>query len=266
LYETEGHTLFVYADGTRVVVRSDGRAVWAVWPSSLTLEDTSAYLLGPIMAFVLRLHGRLALHAGVFATAGGAFALAGGPGAGKSTLVAALALAGVPVLSDDVAPLVERGDRFLVSASHPLVRLWDDSVALLLGEPRSLPLLTPNWDKRFLDLSERRAFEPGPLPLQAIFVLAQDRAGREPGVEALTPRAAFVAVLEHLHSVWMLPAKPQREIFALAARLARRIPAYRLVPDRDPLRSAELCRRLAAAVVEGGGATADAKEAHVRAG
>jgi hypothetical protein len=47
-------------------------------------------------------HGREALHAGAFATPQGAWALLGEQGAGKSSMLARLALTGRPVLTDDL--------------------------------------------------------------------------------------------------------------------------------------------------------------------
>ena len=57
------------------------------------------------------LPGRTAFHAGAFISAGRAWAVVGGRHDGKSTLMAALAIAGLPVLGDDT--LVLEGDRCL---------------------------------------------------------------------------------------------------------------------------------------------------------
>lgn len=260
LFEVRRHTLFVYADGVRCAVAGDGSAVWADWPAALGVDDAALYLLGPVMAFVLRLQGRMSLHAGVFRWRGAAWAVAGGPEAGKSTLTAALAKRGVPVLSDDVAPLVMKNGRFRVSPSQPRVRLWADSADHLFAGGVALPLLTPNWDKRFLDLRDTGLFEDEELPLAGVLILAERAERDAPRVERLAGREGLVAVLAHFHSVWMLPSKPQREIFEVGSRLAERVPLLRLVPPDDPTRLDELCtfvletvdRLMAAADVVGG--------------
>lgn len=75
--------------------------------------------LGMIAALYAQwLPGRMAFHAGAFASGGRAWAVVGEREAGKSTLMAALALAGVPVLGDDT--LVLEGLRCL-----PAVRCVD---------------------------------------------------------------------------------------------------------------------------------------------
>ena len=237
-----GGTLFRYADGTTFVIDRGGSRVWATWPPHLSVADTATYLLGPVMAFVLRARGILSLHAGVVELGGGAVAVAGAPEAGKSTLLAALALSGARVLGDDLAPVYDEGGRLGVHPSYPRVRLWNDSVERLFGSAGALPLLTPTWDKRYLDVHERGLFEDRPLPLSAVFVLDERVASEEaPRVQTLSRREAFAAVLAHLHTVWMLPASPQDAVFRLATRIAREIPVARVVPHSDPARLPGLC-------------------------
>jgi hypothetical protein len=239
LLESDGEWLFRYSDGTRFVVARDGRRVWGTWDDALTLEDACAYLLGPVLAFVLRLQGRLSLHAAVFEADGGAVALAGGPEAGKSTLLASLALGGARILSDDLASLAERAGRIWVHPSYPRIRLWEDSTRALFGAADALPRLTPNWEKRFFDVTDR--FQASALPLRAVFVIAErERASAAPRVERLTPRAALVEMLAQLHSVWMLPDLPQHDVFDTAQRIVRDVPVLRLVPHADPGRTDEL--------------------------
>ena len=85
-----------YGDGTVFIVDAHGASIWAVWPRDLTLEDTAIYLLGPVLAFVLRLRGITCLHASAFCINGHAVALTGHSGAGKSTTAAAFAGRGAP--------------------------------------------------------------------------------------------------------------------------------------------------------------------------
>lgn len=249
VHQTAGRVFFQYGDGTRFVLDRDGTGVWGTWAADLTLEDTATYLLGPIMAFVLKLRGRLALHAGVFELGEGAVALAGGPEAGKSTLLAALARRGTRVLTDDVAPIVAEGDRLLVQPTYPRVRLWPDAVGRLFGSDAALPLLTPNWDKRYLDLSEMGLFHDEPLPLRAILVL-DERVGSDdaPYVRRLSPRAGLLSILAHLHSMWMQPKHPEPWAFELASRIAASVPIWCLVPHRDAARLGALCDAVVAAV------------------
>src|SRR4029077_10951164 len=102
---------FFYSDGARFAVDRTGCEVYADWAENYTLEDACTYLLGPVIAFVLRLRGVICLHASAVIVDGRAIALFGLAGAGKSTTVAACALRGFSVLSDDVAVLADLGNR-----------------------------------------------------------------------------------------------------------------------------------------------------------
>ena len=74
-------------------------------------EDTLIHpRLAPAAALMARWLDREALHAGAFLAAGGAWGVAGANEAGKSTLLAGLALRGTPVFSDDLL-VIDRAGR-----------------------------------------------------------------------------------------------------------------------------------------------------------
>ena len=73
-------------------------------------EDTLIHpRLAPAAALMARWLDREALHAGAFLAAGGAWGVAGANEAGKSTLLAGLALRGTPVFSDDLLVIDRAG-------------------------------------------------------------------------------------------------------------------------------------------------------------
>lgn len=243
----EGLYLFAYRDGTGFVIDPAGTHVRGTWAAGATLEDTATYLLGPILAFVLRLRGLLAVHASAVEVEGGAVLLAGPSGAGKSTTAAAFALNGWPVLTDDVAVIAARGDVLEVVPSYPRVRLWDDSVAGLLGESEALPLLTPTWEKRYLPLGTGdAAFSPRPLPLRAVFLLRErEETDQAPRIEPVTPLAAFPAILGNLLAGQAFADEPAEVAFRFGTRLVQRVPVFALTAHTDPKRLAALCRLVA---------------------
>ena len=102
-----------------------------------------------------------------------AIAVLGPAGCGKSTTAAAFSERGYSILAEDVVTLDDRGDQFLIRPAYPCIRLWPASVKALYGSETHLPKLTPNWEKRYLDLTERpEQFQRQPLPLKAIYQLA----------------------------------------------------------------------------------------------
>src|SRR5262249_18582246 len=157
-----------YYDGTEFFLCESGNEIWATWPENLTIENTAAFLLGPIFGFLLRLRGVICLHASAIAIDGQAIVLIGQAGAGKSTTAAAFTQQGYPALSEDVVALRDQGDSFLVEPGYPLIRLWPESVQALFGSRDALPPINPNWDKRYLDLTQKGfSFKRQPLPLAA---------------------------------------------------------------------------------------------------
>jgi hypothetical protein len=241
---------FEYADGTEFLIDRGGTRVQGTWRGGATLEDTATYLLGPIVAFVLRLRGLLAVHASAVEMDGAAVLLVGTSGAGKSTTAAAFALNGWPVLTDDVAVIVPRDDRLEVVPSYPRLRLWDDSVRGLLGRSDVLPLLTPSWEKRYLPLgSAGTGFSQRPLPLRAVFLLRErEDSDRAPRIEQVSPLVAFPEIMGNLLASRDIPDESGDAGFRFSSRLVGRVPAFALTAHADPARLGELCRLVAGRV------------------
>lgn len=232
-----------YADGTTFVVDCHGDNIWADWPSDLTLEDTAVYLLGPVLAFVLRVRGVTCLHASAFCVDGHAVALTGPSGAGKSTTAAAFADRGLPVLTDDLLAIEDSRRGVMAQPGYPRLRLWPDSTAILYGAPAALPRLTPNWDKRYLPLgSNGRRFEHRTRPLGAIYVLgAPSSDPAAPLVEPLPARAGLVALIANARGDYHPDRASHRREFATLGKTADRVPVRRVIPRAGPASLERLC-------------------------
>jgi hypothetical protein len=248
-----------YADGTRFWLRARASEIWAWWPDTLTPEDASTYLLGPVLGYVLRLRGLHVLHGSAVRLAPragqggrgrtGALALVGPPGAGKSTLAAALARRGYAVLTEDVCALCERGmgcraafgeedvapGTVEVLPGYPLIRLWPDAVEMLYGSPDVLPLLTPTWEKRYLPLGEGGAeFCREPAPLHAIVLLAPREDADAPRVERVAPAEALIHLVGNTYKNLLLDREQRVSEFRFLHRLLTTVPAWRAVAHTDP--------------------------------
>lgn len=236
----DGRHALRYADGCHFFLDAGERTVWARWPASMTREDAATYLLGPVMCFLLRLFGNVCLHASVVMVGGRCVAFAGPAGSGKSTLAAALATLGEPVMTEDVACLDEVGGDFFVRPGYPLIRLWENSEKLL-GDGSPLPLLTPNWDKRYLPLTgSPHRFHDKSEPLAAIYLLRE----REPmeaaaRVAPVTGRDALSQLLASAHASYLLGHDMQARQFEVLGRLGRAVPVRALVLNADGARLSE---------------------------
>jgi len=231
---------FCYADRTEFLVDNDGAEIWSCWQAPLTIEDTATYLLGPVLGFVLLLRGVVSLHASAVVVDSKAVALIGPAGSGKSTTAAAFASRGFTILADDVVTLDDREDQFLVRPSYPCIRLWPASVKALYGSESHLPRLTPNWDKRYLDLSDQ--FQQKPLPLSAIYVLGE--RSDQPAAPFFAPLdrpAALLSLIANTYTNYLMDKRMQARQFDLLGRVLANVPVRKVTPHGDAQRIQELC-------------------------
>jgi hypothetical protein len=232
-----------YNDGTHFVIDAAAERLWATWQAPLTLEDLTTYLLGPVMGFILRRRGITALHSSTVSVGGRAIALCGESESGKSTTAAALAVRGVSVLAEDISPIREENGILCVEPGYPRICLWPDAVEPLFGSLEALPLLTPNWDKRFLPLDGGRArFESQKQPLGAVYLLApREDAMDAPRVEELRPREGLLQLVQNTYMNYLLNGSQRAAELDVLAKIVSQVPVRRLVAHADPKRIGALC-------------------------
>jgi len=177
--------------GGLVVERAKGLASFTT-PEPLSDAELVHPYLAPVVAVTARWLGRNAFHAGAFEHGGGAWVVFGDQGDGKSSLLAALALAGNSVVADDV--VVVLGDR--VCAGPRSVDLREDA-AHALGGGEHIGLL---------GFRERWRVPLGPieseLPLSGWIALEWS-----PKLE--TARLPAPVLLQHLLGFHMLEVEPR---------------------------------------------------------
>lgn len=246
-FRSSGALRMSYADGTVFVIDNKATQVWAITPPNQTAEDTAAYLLGPIMGTVLRTRGVMCLHGSAVAINDRAVAFVGVSGAGKSTTAAAFARLGYPVLSDDILALADRRSHFFVRPAYPRVRLWPESVAGLFGSVDMLPLMTPNWEKRFLGLNAPGySFQSEPLPLAAIYFLAPREVVStiQPVVETVRSAEALMSLVSDSYAANYIHKSFRAIEFEVLGRLVQSVPLRRVAASADFSRIDELCHAI----------------------
>ncbi|HEU4510766.1 MAG TPA: hypothetical protein VFR78_21225 [Pyrinomonadaceae bacterium] len=234
---------FSYADRTEFVLDHGATEIWADWPEPLTLEDAATYLLGPIMGFVMLLRGVVCLHASAIAIGDEAIAVLGPAGSGKSTTAAAFSERGYRVLAEDVVTLDDHGRKFLVRPAYPCIRLWPSSVKALYGSETHLPKLTPNWEKRYLDLTERpEQFQSRPLPLAAVYQLGErSNSAAAPFVEPVDRAEGLISLVANTYATKLMDKQMRAREFEVLTRVLRHVAVRRVTPHTDPARIYELC-------------------------
>jgi hypothetical protein len=162
---------------------------------------------------------------------------------GKSTTAAALALRGIPVLCEDITPLIEQDGRFHVEPGYPRVCLWPDAVEELFGARDALPRLTPSWEKFFLPLDGGNAkFEEQRRVVSAVYLFAPRVAEADaPRIETISAREALVDLVQNTYMNWLLDRSQRAAEFSALSKLVTQVAVRRIVPHADPGRIGELC-------------------------
>jgi hypothetical protein len=121
--------------------------------------------------------------------------------------------------------------------------LWPPAVKALYGSETHLPKLTPNWDKCYLDLSER--FQGEPLPLAAIYHLGErHHDARAPYVEMLDRSQALMALVANTYATKLMDKQMRAREFELLTRVVGSVSVRRVTPHSDPARIGDLCDRI----------------------
>ncbi len=232
-----------YCDGTQFWLDRAGSKLWATWPEKSSVESTALYLLGPILALVLRYRGIVCLHASAVVLLDRAVAFVGPEEAGKSTTAAAFALRGFSILSDDVVPLGERDGAFFALPGSPQLRLWPESVQMLFGPRDSLPRFIPDLEKRRLGADDHRSrFSERECQL-GVLDLLDDRCAdpAAPHLEDMSQQTALMNLVANSYGTRLIDSKMRGDELIVLARLVSRVPVRRLFAHEDSNRLADLC-------------------------
>lgn len=151
------------------------------------------FVLGPVLATLLRQRGYLLLHASGVAVADEAVLFLGSAGWGKSTMAAALHARGHGLVADDMAALQVGEGCPTVFPGFPQLKLWPEAAIHSLGDdPEKLPRWNPYFEKRVRPAAHR--FSSASLPVKRIYVLAE---GNAQVILPLQPQEAFVELVRH---------------------------------------------------------------------
>jgi hypothetical protein len=197
-YRLEDGYLLRFPGHADFLVSLDGSSVKATPVPQATDATIDHLYLNQALPLALSCQGALMFHASaVVLESGEAVAFMGSSGAGKSTIATSFAIAGSPFLTDDGLRVAQDAcNRYLVYASHPSLRLWDDSLETLLDGNERVAAQPSYTSKTRILADPRLPHCTLPTLLRRVYFLGNGDAAK-PSFEALSPPQALVALTSH---------------------------------------------------------------------
>ncbi len=218
--EPAGYLLWA-RDYGRVLISPDGLELLCepdpaneVWASIIAAQAL------PLAATI---RGLEVLHASGVVLGGRALLVAGAPGAGKSSLAAALVRAGGQLLSDDAVALQLSDGALIAHPGSVVLQLRIEQDQQLSADARAAlghPTSSSTDKRRYVSDSV-----PDPAPLGALFLL--ERSAEKPAVEALTAVSPFELLASTFNLSVRTSARLLRQLDVVSAIAASRM-VYRL--------------------------------------
>jgi hypothetical protein len=188
-----------FGDRADLVLMRDGRTLVGYRHGHTPLIAIRQLFLDQALPMVLSHLGRTVLHASAVAWDGGAVALLGPAGAGKSTLAASLAVNGWPVIADDAVLLRRRGDEVLTTPAYASLRICSDALTVMGrgGRPPRVSPVSGKW--RIGPGDPGFTFCDRPAPLRRIYLLDSARGpqSRRIRIEALSRRESVIELIKY---------------------------------------------------------------------
>jgi hypothetical protein len=226
MWASEFGRILISPDGLELLCEPEpGIEAWA---------NILAFQALPLAATI---RGLEVMHASGVVLAGRAVLVAGPPGAGKSSLAAALVRAGGQLLSDDAVALQLRDGELSAHAGSTVLQLRAPEDERLSAQERAA--LGAQADS----LAEKHRYvsdvAPEPAPLGGLFLL--QRSSEQPAVEQLVAVDPFELIASTFNLSVRTPERLQRQLDVVSAIASAGL-AYRLrvQPDVDATRLAAM--------------------------
>ena len=201
-----------------------------------TIKTIRHLLIDQVLALVVNLRGREAIHATAIATRNGVCAFTGLAGSGKSTLAASFVLAGYPLVCDDCLALAE-GKTITAIPGYPGLRLWDDSIRGVGAGSRNLKAVAHYTGKSRLATNSGRAdFCSKPRRLARIYILKRARSSKHSArvlIEDLAPGDALMGLVKAAYRLDITDRAMLTRQFEFLSRVAEHVPVKRLMVPNE---------------------------------
>jgi hypothetical protein len=197
-------------------------------------------LTGPVAGFLMRLRGRLALHASVCAIDGAAVAFVADAGLGKTTTAAECARRGWRTIADDVLLLTHHASCWMAHPGPRSRHMWPETLQAF-AEDAQHPIVHPGTEKKYVDRGRfgSESFADAPQSLRALIFLEEFDADADAvRLEPLTPIDALGRVLRNRYGLIDTPPEMRAAEATLSQRLIADVHCARAIrpPRSDAFR------------------------------
>lgn len=217
------------------LVAAGGKRIWCARAPDALTESFQVYLLGQALSFALVKAGFEPLHGTAIEYEGGAIALLGDSGFGKSTLAASFIAAGCRLLTDDLLLLRPSTGGLDAYPGPPRIKLLPDSAGRILGPAATGVPMNAETNKHVIALDAAQRCQT-PVPLRVIYVLApphEMRRLRRLRAVPLSAREAFFALVGNTFNRYIAdPDRMERQL-AETTRLVNTVPVRKLAYPRS---------------------------------
>ena len=179
-WQIAGQQFLLRIPGIARFLLSDGRDIAFEPEPGGDFSDIPIFILGTAFGILLHQRGQIVLHASAVRVAGKAILFCGASGAGKSTIAAALAQRGYPLVTDDVCAITGIGGATpMVHPDGRQLKLWAQAIDRLDLIKRRGGRVRNALEKFYV---EPREVFTKPLPLGAVYALREARPPYAPGI------------------------------------------------------------------------------------
>ena len=193
--------------------------------SGADLNEVKFHFYNSVIGALCYLRGTLPIHAASIVKGEKACLLAGGAGAGKSTLAGGLCQNGGSLLSDDLSPVFFDKHTPKIAQGIPILKLWPDSIKKLNIKLEQKRKIRSSINKQLCLMKPSNANER--VMLSKMFVLKPTISSEEITVEKLHGRKKLNVVLEQVYRNQLSREFGlQRENYMRCCLLAKNIEVY----------------------------------------
>lgn len=188
------------------------------------------YILSEALGIILYQKHFFLLHASAVKLNTGVGVFIGTPGAGKSTIAAALATQDYTVIADDLVAIeITQNQDFQVLPAFPQIKIWPSAIAGLDYKEADVTPLFKGSTKKVVRKTEN--FPNFPLPLKVIYLL---EPSEKLNIIEMKNQEAFFALTRFFPCPsQLLTGKALQNHFQQCSQIAQKIPIYKLQIPRN---------------------------------